>query len=248
MRSARKLRSSPMGAGGGGAVPVVVPDLGAVGEPPLNRLLASPEWSSTPGKVAFLWCLADFAFFVVLWAIGDRGAAGVLIEVGVWVPFTLLLGRLLTRPLSGVTYLGAVVVLALAEETLAYSTGGGLHGAATSLAEDWVRSVPTFVGIAVGILLAIRWVGLSAPESFATAALVGVVIEIGLGTGFNFVALLGLSGAVGWIYGTIVALPTTHSNAPQPVWVRWPVTSVLVAAWTLTGGFVGLGLQAALHL
>ena len=227
---------------------MAVADHGAAEKPLLDRLLATPEWSSTPGKVSFLWCLADFALFAVLSAIGDRGAAGVLIEVGLWVPFTLLLARLLTRPLNSGVYLGAVVVLALAEETIAYSTGGGLHGAATSLAQDWVRSVPTFVGIAVGILLAIRWVGLTAPESFATAALVGIVIEIGLGTGFNPVALVGLSGAVAWIYGTIVALPTRHSNAPKPTWVRWSVTSVLVVVGTLTGGFVGLGLQMALHL
>jgi len=237
-----------MTVNGGGSPLAGAGNPDAVRRPLLDRLLVNPEWSSTPGKVSFLWCLVDFAFFVVLWATGDHGAVGVVIEVGLWLPFTLLLARLFTRPLNSWICLGSVALLALIEETIAYSTGGGLHGAATSLGEDWVRSVPTFVGIAVGILLANRWVGLTAPESFATVAIVGIVIEIGLGTGFNPVALLGLSGAVAWIYGTIVALPTAHSTVPKPTWIRWPVTAGLVVFGTLAGGTAGVGLQVALHL
>jgi len=237
-----------MRASGGDSTLVGVANHDARGKSLLDRVLVNPEWSSTPGKVSFIWCLANLALFAALWVAGDHGSVGVLIEVGIWVPFTLLLARLLTQPLSIGIYLPVVVALALGEEAIAYSTGGGLHGAATSLVEDWVRSIPTFVGIAIGVLLAVRWVGLTAPESFATAAVVGIVIEIGLGTGFNPVALLGLSGAAAWLYGTIVALPLMHSNAPKPTWVRWSVTVGLVVFWTLIGGFFGLGLQMALHL
>jgi len=214
----------------------------------LDRLLATPEWRSTPGKVGFVWCLFNLVLFAGLFFAGDHGAVGPLIEIGLWIPISLVVAQLLTRPLGSATYLAAALVLSLLEEAIAYSTGGGLHGAATSLPQDWVRSVPTFVGLAAGILLADRWVGLRPSESFVTAAAVGVVIELGLGTGFNPIALVALTGAVAWVYGTITALPSPRATTPKAGWVRASVAILLVTTGTLVGGLVGLELQALLHL
>jgi len=214
----------------------------------LDRLLVTPEWSSIPGKVCFFWCLLDLALFGALALSGDRGADGVIVEIASWVPISLFVARLLPRSLGVGSYLSVVVALSLSEETIAYSTGGGLHGAATSLPENWVRSVPTFAGLALGLLLAVRSVGLRSPETFTTAAAAGIFLEIGLGSGFNPVALFALSGAVAWVYGTIVALPCDRPAPRKPDLVRVAVTIALVVVGTLGGGALGLALQALFHL
>jgi hypothetical protein len=213
-----------------------------------SRLLVYREWYSTPGKVAFLWCVAGLGFFAALLALGQRSADGVLIEIGGWLGVSLLVPRLVAAPYGIGEYVGMVLGLSLLEEAIAYFTGGGLHGTATSLPEDWVRAVPTFVGLGVGLLVAVRTMGLSSGESFLAAAAAGIVIEIGLGAGFNPIALIALGGAVAWVYGTILALPIRHRRAPEELWVRALGTVALLTVGALVGGFVGLGLQGLLHL
>ena len=214
----------------------------------LDRLLSYPEWSSTPGKVSFLWCLLNLGFFVVLWLSGEHGAGGVLVEIAAWVPISLAVPRLVRGPFSAVSYSAIVFLLALVEETLAYSTGGGLHGAATSLGEDWLRAVPTFVGLGVGLFASVRATGLLAPEAFAAAAASGIVIEIGLGTGFNPIAFLALGGAASWVYGTILALPIERNKPPLSAWIRVSVTVALLAVGALVGGLVGIALECVFRL
>jgi len=213
-----------------------------------ERTLVCPEWTSLPGRISFVYCLVSLAIFAGLWASGDHGAFGVVVELGIWVPLSLLVARFLRQPLGPATYLLAVIFLALVEESIAFYTGGGLHGTATSLPQDWVRAVPTFLGIAVGMMLSVRWLGLTAPESFATAALAGIVIELGLGDGFNPLALIALAGGVAWLYGTILALPLKHATPPSAPWARGLGTVAVVGACALAGGFLGLFLQLALGL
>ena len=213
-----------------------------------DRLLVYREWSSTPGRVSLIWCLAGFVFFAALWASGQHSAGGVLAEIGVWLCVSLLVPRLLAAPFRVEKYIGAVLGLSLLEEALAYSTGGGLHGAATSLPEDWVRSVPTFVGLGIGLLVAVRRWGLSPGESFTAAAAAGIAIEVGLGAGFNPIVLVVLGGAVAWVYGTILALPIARQRAPAAPWIRATGTTSLLIVGALVGGFVGLVLQSLLHL
>jgi hypothetical protein len=215
----------------------------------LGRLLLFPEWASGPGMVAFVWCVADLVIFAVLWFSGDRGAGGPLAEIGLWIPISLVIPRLLRRPLNAVQFADAVVLFSLIEEAIAFQTGGGLHGTATSLAEDWVRSVPTFLGLGLGLLASVRLVGLSPPECFAAAAAAGVVIEVGLGAGFNPIALVAVGGAAAWVYGTILALPIARRpRAPAGPWARAGATTGLLAAGAIGGGLVGLALQGVLHL
>jgi hypothetical protein len=215
----------------------------------VNQVLAYPEWTSTPAKVALVWCLFDLCLFVALWIGGDRAAGGVLLEVGGWLAISLVVPRVLTGPVSIPKYLGTVTVLALVEETLAYSTGGGLHGSATSLWEDWVRAVPTFFGLGVGLFLCVRTTGLTPGESFMGTAVAGILIEVGLGAGFNPIALLAVGGAAAWVYGTILSLPLTRTpKPPAPLWRKVGALVVFLAAGAFGFGLLGLELQAVLHL
>lgn len=220
----------------------------ALKQGPLRRLLRTPQWSTFPGQLAFVWCLLNLLLFGALIVLGDTGARGVAAEIGLWVPLSLAAARVMPSRLGPLSYLSAVAALALIEETIAYMTGGGLHGTATSLPMDWVRAVPTFEGLGAGLLVASRWSGLSPSEMFSAAAIAGVVIEIGLGSRFNPVVLLALSGAVAWVYGSILALPFEPRSLRGPRWVRYAVTAALMATGAVLGGFLGIGLQSALRL
>ena len=206
----------------------------------MGRLLSYPEWRSLPGRVSFVWCLLDLVLFAFLWTVGDRGAAGALVEISAWTLGSLAVPRVLKDPFGPGKYFGTVLLLSLIEESIAYATGGGLHGAATSLPEDWTRAVPVFLGLGVGLYVAVRTTGLTPGESFVSAGVAGLAIEIGLGASFSPIALGAFGGVAMWIYGTIVALPVRRTGAPSAPWVRAGLTTLLLTGGAIAGGIVGL--------
>lgn len=215
---------------------------------PLKRLLVYREWASKPGRVAFVWMLLGLSTFALLTALGDRGSDGVLVYLAAWAGLSLVVPRVVTRELRAPEYVALSLALAMVEETLAYLVGGGLHGAATSLAEDWVRSVPTFGGLAVALVVSARTLGTRPGETFLGAAAAGVVLEFGVGNVFDPVAWVVLSGAVAWVYGTILALPLRGRPAAARPAVRITGTVGLLAVGAALGAVLGLAISIGLRL
>jgi hypothetical protein len=160
------------------------------------RLRALPAWNEKIGRVFFVACWANIALLALLSLLSPGGPTGVVLYLLFWIGVTLVLPLVLRTPLRPLGYLAAVAVLALIEETAVYYVGGGLQGAATSLPEDWVGSVPTFVGLGAALLLSVRRLGLSSSEVLAAAAASGIFIELGPGAGFSPVAFIAFGGAV----------------------------------------------------
>jgi hypothetical protein len=99
-----------------------------------------------------------------------------------------------------------------------------------------------------GFLVSVRKTGLSPNEMFLAAAGAGIAIESGLGAGFSLVALAALSGAVAWVYGSILVLPIKSQVPRRSLTTRVVVAVIPIVLGSVLGGFLGLGIPSAFHL
>ena len=214
----------------------------------LGWVLPVATWRTTPGRVAFVAAVLATLVWSILALAGVRGSSGVALYLLAELSLSLAVAHLLAthgrglevRPLGPGTYFVLIAGLALAEETLAYAVGGGLDGHATSLLEDWARSVPVFLGLAAGLAYAQYRYGPTPAELFGVAAVAGVAIEVVLGREFSPVSAVLTASAAAWIYGSILAWPGAFARAqgtsPRPLWATAGVT----ALGFVLGAVVGL--------
>ena len=96
-------------------------------------------------------------------------------------------------------YLPWAFGLAVAEETLVYAVGGGLHGAARSLLHAFAVALPSFAALALGF---------DVQTAFLLAGTHGLLLELGLNGLFTDPgAVLLLGGPTVVIYGSVLAGP-----------------------------------------
>jgi hypothetical protein len=142
----------------------------------------------------------------ILWAIlvglrgGDWKLAATLLT---WTLLSLALYRI--RPRS---FIVTAISLAVVEEVLVYSLGGGLQGKAKSLSQDLILTIPVFTGFILGWFLSLKIQPWSETALYLGAGLHGFFLEF-LTTGliFNPTAVLLLGGPVLFIYASIVLIP-----------------------------------------
>lgn len=105
-------------------------------------------------------------------------------------------------------HLPVAFALAVAEETLVYAFGGGLQGAATSLAHDYAVALPVFAALVLAWHLAARRYAISTASAFCLAGSHGLLLEVVLqGHLAAPTAAFVLGGPTVVIYGSIVAGP-----------------------------------------
>lgn len=97
---------------------------------------------STTGKIILVWGLIDY-FLLSIYDV-SVGNMGMLVYSA--IVLLSYFGMYIVKPKR---FTSTILFLTLLEETLAYYIGGGLHGLATSIWEDYVKSIPVFVSIAL---------------------------------------------------------------------------------------------------
>jgi hypothetical protein len=226
--------------------PKTVHDAGVAGGGPL----LSRSWTTVVPRVVRLVLLADIAAWVLLALLTPSGRGVAIYLIG-WVP---ILGLALwgadrnPRRAGPVAFVLAVAALSLVEEALAYAVGGGISGRATSLTDDWVRAVPSFLGLAGGSLAAVRLIGSSRTELFCGGALAGILLEIVLGAGAAPLAFLLFGGPVAWTYGALAGFPWSPAGTRAGPWLRSAALTVIVLCVALfLGVLAGGGLALLFH-
>jgi hypothetical protein len=214
----------------------------------LDRLRRFPVWNEILGRILFLAGMFNITLLLLLAVLGDGGTAGIVVYLVFWIGVVLLLPVFLPRPLGTAGYLTAIVMLALLEEAAAYSVGGGLHGAALSLPDDWVRSVPTWVGLGAALRFSALRFGLSPEELIAAAAASGLFIELGPGGGSNPIAFAAFGGAIAWVYASLLVLPTAAAGPPAVPIRRALGTTAALVVGVLAGYVVVTMIEAASRL
>jgi len=137
------------------------------------------------------------------------------------------------------------ITLAVFEEVLVYSLGGGLQGKAESLSHDLILTVPVIVGFVVGWFISLKEQPWSETGLYLGAGLHGFVLEF-LMTGliFNPVAVLLHGGPVLFIYGSLVLVP----RPPRPREGRRFLLVRAVGLWCMTLLLMVLGAIVADHV
>ena len=97
---------------------------------------------STTGKIILVWGLIDY-FLLSIYDV-SVGNMGMLVYSA--IVLLSYFGMYIVKPKR---FTSTILFLTLLEETLAYYIGGGLHGLATSIWEDYMKSIPVFVSIAL---------------------------------------------------------------------------------------------------
>ena len=200
--------------------------------------LGLPIYKSRVGILLLTW--HGLAF---LWAIliGLRGGDGKLAMILLaWTLLSVALYRI--RPGF---FIVTAIGLAVTEEVLVYSLGGGLQGKAKSLSQDLILTMPVFAGFVLGWFLSLKIQPCSETALYLGAGLHGFVLEF-LTTGlvFNPTAVLLLGGPALFIYASIVLIP-------RPPLSRTNCSFSLVRGlglWAMTLGLMIIGAVIAGHL
>ncbi|WP_238516210.1 hypothetical protein [Thermococcus gammatolerans] len=195
-------------------------------------------------RFVLLWFWLDVLLFLLLglfeYSIRNIFSSGILLLV--WL-VALTLPRVFRKlegfgSHPGFTYLLAVLLMALFEETLVTLNGGGLGGRATGLAHDLTIAVPVFVGVGTGFYLAHRMAPMSRGAFFLFGALFGFFIEIVLNGAWSGLVLLG-GGAMG-LYGMILSAHTPVVERPSPLGVKKVlIVTFLGTMFMLVGAVAG---------
>ncbi len=158
-------------------------------------------FGSNIGKILFIWGMADF---VILFLLGvTEGNYGLSFYVVVIPIIYVYLYLLEPRP-----YLPTILFLVIIEETIVYYIGGGLHGEATSLVEDYVRAIPIFITMAYLWLKYMRKYNYRDYEILVMAGLHGFFFEIILsGIILSPLLLMIFGGTPFVLYGLLVLIP-----------------------------------------
>ncbi|MDE1821500.1 MAG: hypothetical protein KGJ23_12905 [Euryarchaeota archaeon] len=224
------------------------------GEPPLcpgSTPLLSRRWAGRLPTLVVVVLLGEMVFWGGL-ALLRAAPPGVILYL---LPWTLCMGLSLhladgrPRARGAARYLGAVLALSLLEEALAFAVGGGLGGHATSLADDWLRSVPGFFVMGVAVLAAQRRWGSDALDGFWSGAVAGVLIEIVVGRGAQPLAFLTFGGVAAWTYGALAGFPLLPGGHPVPrSGVRRIMTVATAVGALLLAELVAYSVAGALHV
>jgi len=195
-------------------------------------------------RFVLLWFCLDVLLFLLLGLLehSPRNVLSSVILLLVWLAAVVLprgFGKLeWSGNHPGFTYLLAVLLMALFEETLVTLNGGGLGGRATSLVHDLTIAVPVFMGIGTGLYLSHHMAPMSRGEFFLSGALFGFFVEIVLNGAWSGLVLLG-GGAMG-LYGMILSAYTPGTDSPAPLGVRKVlIVMALEAAFMLAGAVAG---------
>ena len=126
-------------------------------------------------------------------------------------------------------YFLTILFLSVLEETIVYMIGGGIHGTATSIWEDYAKSIPIFMTHATLWKKHMEKYEYSQQEIFIMAGLHGFFFEIILtGIILNPQLLLIFGGTPFLIYGILVIIPKTQQK--QQI---HPTTPKKIALWTI---------------
>ena len=195
-------------------------------------------------RFAFLWFWLDVLLFLLLGLLEHsiRNVLSSVILLLVWlgaVAFPEIFGKLeWSANHPGFTYLLAVLLMALFEETLVTFNGGGLGGKATSLTHDLTIAVPVFLGIGMGLYLAHRITPMTRGEFFLFGAIFGFFVEMVLNGAWSGLVLLG--GAAMGLYGMILSAYTPATDNPAPLNAKKVLIVItLGTAFMLVGAVLG---------
>ncbi len=165
-------------------------------------MIRKPDFlNSTIAKLIFAWGIIDFATLILIDLLSGRFNQPIYIG-------TISVIYFVTYLIEPARYLLTILLLALLEETIVYFLGGGLHGLASSLIKDYIRSIPIFFTMAILWLMYMKSYRYKDSEIFIMAGLQGFFFEIVLsGMILNVIYLLLFGGASFIIYGLLILLP-----------------------------------------
>ncbi len=172
---------------------------------------------------------------------GLRGGDGKLATtLLVWTLLSITLYRF--RPGF---FIVTAISLAVIEEVLVYSLGGGLQGKAKSLSQDLILTIPVFTGFVLGWFLSLKIQLWSETALYLGAGLHGFFLEF-LTTGLirNLPAVLLLGGPALFIYASIVLIP----RPPLSQTGRSFSLVLGIGLWWMTLVFMIIGAVIADHL
>ena len=156
---------------------------------------------STTGKIILVWGLIDY-FLLSIYDV-SVGNMGMLVYSA--IVLLSYFGMYIVKPKR---FTSTILFLTLLEETLAYYIGGGLHGLATSIWEDYVKSIPVFVSIALLWRRYMYKYKANPNEILILVGTQGFFFEIILsGAILNPIYVLALGGTPYIVYGLLVLIP-----------------------------------------
>jgi hypothetical protein len=137
------------------------------------------------------------------------------------------------------------ITLAVLEESLIFSFGGGLQGKAPSLAYDLAATLPVFAGFILGWFISLKVQPWSETALYIGAGLHGFVLEfVTTGLMWHLTAVLYLGGPMFFIYGSLVLVPRPPDSRES----RKPSILQSFGLWLLTLLMMILGAVVADHL
>ena len=216
----------------------------------INDVSTGEPDSFTAHRIFTAWLALDIVLWAFIYLSTGRGSETLAYIAVIVVSFSFLYRLMRRSHYTGgpLVFLLAILFMSLFEEYMAYSVGGGLHGKATSLAEDWIMSVPSFVGLGIGSLLARNILGANREDVYLGGAITGVTVEVLLSFllspdhGFMslLASLVAFGGYAGWLYSALSSLPILEYPRKMPSRVISPfITSFLVLTCSLAMNFAG---------
>lgn len=158
-------------------------------------------------RYLIIWYIITLAFALLI----SLASGGYLfLSLALWTVIAVIAYYL--RPPN---FIISGLVLALIEETLIYSLGGGLQGEATSLADDLIHAMPVFAAIVIGWYLCLVRYDIQPQELYLLGGLHGVLLELVLsGLILNPIIAFLFGGSTIFIYGSILISPQQpHGDA-----------------------------------